>query len=1078
MNIRLKSIALFSVLIFLSKLNAQNNNDITSLNPTLENYIPNSPEVAALNKFGEYPVSEATGVPAVNIPVYSYSGNNNGLSLNISLDYHLGGIKLNERTSREGLGWVLNAGGVISRSVRGTYDELSGLGFINHSLPQTSDDGNTPSSVDLRPFNRMYANVQDSQADIFNYNFGGQSGKFILGRNGDILLLNQKKIKIEKFYGQISPVASFQNGINKFIITDEKGVKYHFDKVETTVTTPYDQPNNKFASSWFLSKIESFKSPGKFITFQYEPEYFNAYNISYSNTRYSRIDKQGGERVLSNSSSMDIMSWRIKKISFPNNVAVNFQYSTTSTSFGHLDRITVEDNKSNNRGFILGHDQSLNRLTLKSITPFSDNPFVTERPYKFEYVGSLPNMYTGLPDHWGYYTGRTDVLVPHEIFPNGLGHGIFELPGSNRDTDSLYVKYGSLKKIEYPTGGSTIFDMEANQADDPRLDVEFTSSQYQESEILVNSISQTVDSNVSFGTNVESFQFSGEDNIAHKIKINVGAGYQAANFNPTVTFELHSSTNFYAPPIVRKVINLDQYGGQIEFQTAQLNPGQTYYIHLYTHSQMSNYYAYVNTSISILGDVETVHTYKHKQFYAGGLRVKRIINYDKNQVANVKRYSYLMPDNSSSGSLGVYPKYSYTVYYENREASDRYGGYMYPAPERYLGLSDNVIIRQSNPVQDLGYSNGSPVIYKRVLIETKSGNNSLGKEIKYFTNFNDSPAYIDQFLPYTPTVVDDWKYGLLTKDSIFDSSNNLIKTLENTYQYSQDKYYQNSSRFENFRSVSILPVIFYTGTYHPNPTEIPPLGTPLYFLSESYYPSSGRADLKSTKTTMYFNSGKKVEEMESYIYDPTFFKPKTIITSTSDNKEIVKEFKYSFNLLSSAPFQYLYNKNDVTSILQSKTTSNTTASIERHNEYDFFNTIARLKVLKSKKSSNDFENRIIYHSYDNHGNPLEVSKDEGSHISYLWGYSGEYIVAKIENATQAEVTATGVNQAILTNPSSTNAQRTTELNKVRNGLPNAMVTTYEYEPLVGVTKITDPRGQEMTYEYDDFNRLKTVLDDE
>ena len=55
-----------------------------------------------------------------------------------------------------------------------------------------------------------------------------------------------------------------------------------------------------------------------------------------------------------------------------------------------------------------------------------------------------------------------------------------------------------------------------------------------------------------------------------------------------------------------------------------------------------------------------------------------------------------------------------------------------------------------------------------------------------------------------------------------------------------------------------------------------------------------------------------------------------------------------------------------------------------------------------------------------------------------------------------------------------------QLNGLRTNpnLSQAMVTTYTYEPLVGVTSITDPRGYTTTYIYDDFNRLKEVRDED
>ena len=39
-----------------------------------------------------------------------------------------------------------------------------------------------------------------------------------------------------------------------------------------------------------------------------------------------------------------------------------------------------------------------------------------------------------------------------------------------------------------------------------------------------------------------------------------------------------------------------------------------------------------------------------------------------------------------------------------------------------------------------------------------------------------------------------------------------------------------------------------------------------------------------------------------------------------------------------------------------------------------------------------------------------------------------------------------------------------------------MITTYTYQPLVGITSITDARGYVTYYEYDSQNRLRYVRD--
>lgn len=99
-------------------------------------------------------------------------------------------------------------------------------------------------------------------------------------------------------------------------------------------------------------------------------------------------------------------------------------------------------------------------------------------------------------------------------------------------------------------------------------------------------------------------------------------------------------------------------------------------------------------------------------------------------------------------------------------------------------------------------------------------------------------------------------------------------------------------------------------------------------------------------------------------------------------------------------------------------------------------------------------------------------------VSFLWAYNHLYPVAKIEGKTYEAVEAisqTGIRQL----PTNTNAASiATLLNTVRNGLANdnALVTTYLYSPLVGVTETIEPNKQKTTFEYDDFNRLLRVKD--
>ena len=87
------------------------------------NVIPPSPAVSAIQIFVDVPVSLYTGTPEISIPLYVLQTPQ--LQLPISLNYHASGLKVEEHASWVGAGWSLNAGGVVSRTIRGLADELS-----------------------------------------------------------------------------------------------------------------------------------------------------------------------------------------------------------------------------------------------------------------------------------------------------------------------------------------------------------------------------------------------------------------------------------------------------------------------------------------------------------------------------------------------------------------------------------------------------------------------------------------------------------------------------------------------------------------------------------------------------------------------------------------------------------------------------------------------------------------------------------------------------------------------------------------------------------------------------------------
>ncbi|MEJ8802070.1 hypothetical protein [Pontibacter sp. H249] len=120
---------------------------------------------------------------------------------------------MNAVASRVGFDWVLNAGGVITRTAYGDPDLAPGTQRLNQPDLTKKDEAL------LDYLNAAAAGGHDSQPDIFHYNFNGYTGKFFIGDDGLPLVSSYEKIKIEPFS------TSEESG---FTITTVDGVKYFF----------------------------------------------------------------------------------------------------------------------------------------------------------------------------------------------------------------------------------------------------------------------------------------------------------------------------------------------------------------------------------------------------------------------------------------------------------------------------------------------------------------------------------------------------------------------------------------------------------------------------------------------------------------------------------------------------------------------------------------------------------------------------------------------------------------------------------------------------------------------------------
>lgn len=113
----MKKIIFYSVLILTNLNLVQSQTDSNTLLPLS---LPLNPEATNVFKFHQNPINKYTGVPDINIPIYELK--TKGFNLPISINYHSGGIKVNEEASWVGLGWNLSADAQINQNVLGLDD--------------------------------------------------------------------------------------------------------------------------------------------------------------------------------------------------------------------------------------------------------------------------------------------------------------------------------------------------------------------------------------------------------------------------------------------------------------------------------------------------------------------------------------------------------------------------------------------------------------------------------------------------------------------------------------------------------------------------------------------------------------------------------------------------------------------------------------------------------------------------------------------------------------------------------------------------------------------------------------------
>ncbi|WP_286756416.1 RHS repeat domain-containing protein [Roseivirga sp. UBA838] len=1089
---------------------------INAFGQDMPEVIPPSPEAISMVRYGNTDVSYYSGQPNFSVPLYTISAR--GIQLPVGLSYSgFQGINVESIAPWVGLGWSLNATFAVSRSIRDLPDDetIKADGYLTIPIPDIDDEVQMQKYLD---------GVKDKEPDTFYFNINGKSGSFYIDKAGNVLLKSKDNVRIE--YSRL-------NEIDTFIITDTSGFKYVFDQKERSLSvgqgkTPADVPNA--TTSWYISSIRdqddnvlvSFNyntlSDLKHITYSAQSVKPNTtlfqeaqdMRFTYHTTSAKRIKEiifptGRVEFQMSENTRQDYLNDRwLKGVKiFDGNGAVIKQFTLNYSYFDYnaangVSPIDVAPANLQFNGYMAG--DYFKRLKLDEVQEWNSDSTASLPPFRFEYELSqkLPSRYSYAKDHWGFYNGQLSNNSPEPNYrfkyiqdlsglPIGTERTVYlvNLGSANREANEEYAKAGVLTKVVYPSGGYTKFEMEGNVVVD---------------DLLPNQIERQPPLTVSVdGSNSSTFDV-----------VLINEPFTVLTFKGFVgqTCDVAAYVYQTGNPDPIKSINLEyQQGLYSHYGEVFLEPGTGYYVKL-------NYYGgctYQNSTDQLEVSYEKEILLAEKK--VGGLRVKRIIDHDGVSKANDVVRNFYYRENGltglSTGRVASIPQYAQQTIVPSvfflRERS-KYEMNLY-------GL-----IRNFSSTYPLISTSGAFVGYKKVTMVNGS-EQVTGKSEFEFTTLDEFPVFRDAYLeeplmgegvfifgsepddrvesfPFAENDDRDYLRGRLKRQVIYkwnDGGFDTVSVTENEYAFTYNIPQLNGLLIGNV--VPWLTVAdngpnydYVTGfkqyVMPSHPTDNNGTITPWTFKNYRLY--MGRMDLMKTTTRQFSttNPNEYIETTTENFWDDLatqkFQVSRTQITeSNGDVLETKVYYPYDYPELQGfdsgdqVVLQNMIDRNITTATIhQEQERNGIKVSVTRTNYKSFAEEDSQWYLpgyVSTARGGGVLEPRVRYHRYDAVGNPIQVSREDGIMIVYIWGYNNSLPVAKIENATYAQI------EGLIGLDLGNNGLSAAQESQLRS-LPNCLVTTITYRPGVGMTTQTDPNGLTTFYEYDSFGRLKLVRD--
>jgi len=977
-----------------------------------------------------------TGNPNISIPLYNIELKN--LNIPITIGYNSTGLKVNQGKPNIGYGWILTSGGQITRvmnklpdDIKRVYRKMVGdgvreqfdVGFLYNGGQRAEimydseyNDWDIENNGCLDYIYYAGFNALDTEPDEFIINAPGINSKFYFDNNGNPQAVSSPGLKIE------TNISEPENGeITSFNVIDLEGNKLIFDKIERT--SVYNTSiSDILLDVWLDNHDKAFGDPF-----------------------YDWFEVYSGQELLDSLDGISYIStWHLSKIITPNNEIIEFNYLSligvtdeTSINYAlHKELPQIEEYEP----IVFGNLVKNTKQILWGITWSNFN-------IKFSYHDNI-----ALIKHFTVNDTKCNKIIGWNF-----DHSTYTSDNSIIDYESLH--FGENEMQDYTTWFklNNIYKFSASGEIDNRL---LNGTEKLHTDLI--------------GVQNQNFKYSFSYNEDYPMPNKAASTRDFWGYYNNKSEENSIPTLFDVDPE-----SLNDSKADFAFFSL-FNDEMNTYPTFYQGADRSSNPQYMKAGIlkkivyPTQGSVEfeydlNTFRYKSRTLAGGGLRISKITLYPINSSPIIKNYTYLDTENNwSSGKLLDLPIYHYDepfrkilTTYDINSCKVIHGS--------YVGYSEVTVETPGQGKTTYSFDFPMPLEVDSYISNTGNFSYERPEAVIVKDRLNDNITPINTLLPMTNT---SWNHGQVTKIINKDNSNNTISQIE--------KAYKEIKKME-------IPYIYCKNKTTLSCASCHNMPGPLFNIDflvgklKKIIASKVVSELKVSTCDNNSTNNCIVDKTTNEYDDFNQIRCETKILSNNDI--MMTKYYYPSDIIEPSEvymtveiINKMIENNYLNRVIKKERFINNVQVEGEIYSYEMFHNNEKL-ILPSVKRIYSYPNYKInsYMSYDDFGNLLQNQKVDDITTTFIWGFNKTYPIARIENASYqlvvAELLELGFSETSLQDKTESELRQIFLLLRQRPNLSSALITSYTYLPLFGVSSETDPSGNCKYYEYDVSGRL-------